>query len=45
MTEPHKFVLNLTQRLNWRSYIKHVALQNLSIIAWGNIWENSIKTN
>ena len=29
--EPHKFVLNLSQRLDLRSSSKHVALQNLSI--------------
>ena len=27
--EPHKFVLNLSQRLDLRSSNKHVALQNL----------------
>ena len=36
--EPHKFVLNLSQRLDLRSSDKHVALQNLSIYyAWKNI--------
>ena len=29
--EPHKFVFNLSQRLDLRSSNKHVALQNLSI--------------
>ena len=29
--EPHKFVLNLLQKLNLRSSNEHVALQNLSI--------------
>ena len=29
--EPHKFVLNLSQRLDLRSSDKHVALQNPSI--------------
>ena len=29
--EPHKFVLNLSQRLEFRSSDKHVSLQNLSI--------------
>ena len=29
--EPHKFVLNLSQRLDLRNSNKHVALQNLSI--------------
>ena len=36
--EPHKFVLKLSQRLDWRSSNKHVALQNLSICyTWKNI--------
>ena len=36
--EPHKFVLNLSQRLDLRSSNKHVALQNVSIYyAWKNI--------
>ena len=30
-SEPHKLVLNLSQRLDLRSSKKHVALQNLSI--------------
>ena len=30
-SEPHKFVLNLSQRLDLRSSDKHVALQSLSI--------------
>ena len=29
--EPHKFVFNLSQRLNLKRSNKHVALQNLSI--------------
>ena len=29
--EPHKFVLNFSQRLDLRSSNKHVSLQNLSI--------------
>ena len=29
--EPHKFVLNLSQRLDLRSSNKHVALHSLSI--------------
>ena len=29
--KPHKFVLNLSQRLDLRSSNKHAALQNLSI--------------
>ena len=36
--EPHKFVFNLSQRLDLRSSNKHVALQNLSIYyTWKNI--------
>ena len=36
--EPHKFVLNLSQRLDLRSSNKHVALQKLSIYyTWKNI--------
>ena len=36
--ESHKFVLNLSQRLDLRSSIKHVALQNLPIYyTWKNI--------
>ena len=36
--EPHKFVLNLSQRLDIRVSNKHVALQNLSIYyMWKNI--------
>ena len=36
--EPHKFVLNLSQRLDLRSSNKHVALQNLSTYyTWKNI--------
>ena len=36
--EPHKFLLNLSQKLNLRSSNKHVALQNLSIYySWKNI--------
>ena len=35
--EPHKFVLNLSQRLDLRSSNKHVPFQNLSIY---NTWKN-----
>ena len=36
--EPHKFVLNLPQRLDLRSSNKHVTLQNLSVYyTWKNI--------
>ena len=38
ISEPHKFVLNLSQTLDIRSLNKHVALQNLSIYyMWKNI--------
>ena len=47
--EPHKFVLNFSQRLNLRSSDKHAALQNLSIYyMWKNIRKqyksNKLKT-
>ena len=32
MNKPHKFVLNLSERLGLRSSDKHVALQKWSII-------------
>ena len=36
--EPHKFALNLSQRLDLRSSNKRIALQNLSIYyTWKNI--------
>ena len=35
--EPHKFVLNLSQRLDFKSSNKHVASQNLSISKSGRI--------
>ena len=36
--KPHKFVLNLSQRLDLRSSNKHVVLQNLPIYyTWKNI--------
>ena len=36
--EPHKFVPNLSQRLDLRKFYKHVALQNSSIYyLWKNI--------
>ena len=38
--EPHKLVLNLSQRLDLRSSDKHVAIQNLSIYyTWKHIRE------
>ena len=37
MNEPHKFALNLLQRLDLRSSNKHVALQKLSVYyTWKN---------
>ena len=36
--EPHKFILNLSQRLDLQSSDKHVVLQSLSIyFTWKNI--------
>ena len=36
--EPHKFVLNLSQRLHLSGSEKHVALKNISIYyTWKNI--------
>ena len=36
--EPHKFVFNLSQKLDLRRSNKHVALQNLSIYyMWKNV--------
>ena len=36
--KPHKFVLNLIQRLDLRSSVKHIALQNLSVYyTWKNM--------
>ena len=38
MCGPHKFVLNLSQKLGLKSSNKHVVLQNLSIYyTWKNI--------
>ena len=37
-SSPHKFVLNLSQRLDLRSSNKYVTLQNLSVYyTWKNI--------
>ena len=44
--EPHKFALNLSQRLDLKSMTKHVAFQNLSIYhTWKNIsqYKNKLK--
>ena len=35
--EPHKFILNLSQRLDLRSLNKHVALQTYLFITCGKI--------
>ena len=36
--EPHKFVLNLSQRLDFKKLNEHVALQNLTIYyTWKNV--------
>ena len=44
--EPHKFVLNLSQRLNLKSSAKHVGLQNLSIYyTWKNITKQHKNNN
>ena len=44
--EPHKFVLNLSQRLDLENSNKHVALQNLSIYyTWKNIKQNTNTQN
>ena len=38
MNKPHKFVLNLSQRLDLKSSNKHVAVQSLSLhYTWKNI--------
>ena len=45
INEPHKFVLNFSQRLDLKSVDKHVALQNLSIChTWNNV-RNQYKNN
>ena len=38
--QPHKFGLNLSQRLDLRSSNKHIALPNLSI---NDMWKNKTK--
>ena len=38
--EPHRFLLHLSQRLDWRGSNKHVVLQNLSTCC---TWENMRK--
>ena len=42
--EPHKFVLNLSQRLDLRSSNKHVALKNYLFITRKTVQENSVKS-
>ena len=45
MSEPHKFVCNLSQRSDLRIWNKHVSLQNLFIYyTWKNI-RQQCKTN
>ena len=45
-SEPHKFVLHLSQRLDVRKSNKHVALQNLFIcFTWKNIKKKHYKNN
>ena len=40
-SEPHKFILNLTEKLDLRSSKKHFSFQNLSIYyTWKNIRQN-----
>ena len=43
--EPHRFVVNLSQRLDLRSSDKHVALQNLSIFYTRKNIRKQYKTN
>ena len=43
--EPHKFFLNLSQRLNLRSSYKHVALQNIPIYYTGKNIRKQYKNN
>ena len=40
MNEPHKFALNLSQRLDFKSADKRAALQNLSVYY---TWKNRAK--
>ena len=42
--EPHKFVLNLSQRLDLRSSNKHAALKNYLFITRKTVQENSVKS-
>ena len=43
-SEPHKIVLNLSQRLDLRSSDKHVALENLSVYyPWKKTVNNKLK--
>ena len=44
MSEPHKFVLTLLQKLNLRSSIKHAALENLSVCYMWKYIRNNTKT-
>ena len=42
--EPHKFVLNLSQRLDLRSSNKYAALKNYLFITRKTVQENSVKS-
>ena len=44
-SEPHKFVLNLLQRLDLKSLNKHIALQNLRIYNIRKIVGQQYKNN
>ena len=44
-SEPHKFILNFSQRLDLRSSDKHVALQNVSIYYTGKNIRKQYKNN
>ena len=44
-SESHKFILNLSQRLDFRSSDKHVTLQNLSIYYTRNNIRKKYKMN
>ena len=44
MSQPHKFVLTLLQKLNLRSSNKHAALENLSVCYMWKYIRNNTKT-
>ena len=45
MNESHKFIFNLSQRLDLKSSNKHVALQNVSIYYMGKNIRKQYKNN